>query len=312
MLYGPEESIIFKAMKNDQAVEAVYRFIKEHPEGADQLLVVSNSRDSHSVLALCADAPVTAKPFFLPLVYPLNQHTYYVFDARAMTRWDRHEHRTVISNPGLYRREVIRTVLQATWQQEGPNALLRLGTFQVKLFTSWVTEQISRRFGLDGEQQMTLSVVVAYYYLSLFTHHKDIDRDRTAIIISRALNLSLAYVQTHLTRIDVVRNAPELLEQLPEVLMSTRIAGLSLDVLIAMLSGTWFGANNTYLIASAIEYPPTFITLAYLALTDKSTKISGLAKLAQRYEREQSCKEFITLTSRLLESEVVGEISPPR
>lgn len=311
MLFGPEQSLVYSGTNTKPIEENLIKHYIQTNQAQDydsQLRLVT--RDSEfKVYALVAGKEVNVKPFIMPLRLDYNGDKFIVFDARPSTRYDQRQSIAIINNQPLYRRDLLLSYFQGLWQDVGAGEVLRIGNFQIKVFATWINETISKRFALDAEQSLNLLILSAYYYLNLFVEPGKLDKGRCSLIISRALNLDGRFVNALLERVDVVDSLETFISVLPDVLVTERLTGLTVDIFIAMLAGSWFGANNSILVGVALEYPPTFVTLLYLGLTDKSTKLSGIAKLALRFERDRLAQEFATTINSILRAEVDTELT---
>jgi hypothetical protein len=59
------------------------------------------------------------------------------------------------------------------------------------------------------------------------------------------------------------------------------------------LKNTWYGNNAKELIATALEFPPAWITIVYAAMTEKTYRNSPIYKLIEiQAKRAQSVDEF--------------------
>lgn len=307
MFQTPEQTTIFSGIKNTEIKQQLMKYMITTERGSthgSQLLLLSDQHDDFFIFGLTAGNDIDPKPFFNPIEWNEGDDTFMVVDLRASTRWDRANFEAKVSNVPLFRRDIIRTIMQSLWSGNGANEILRLGNFQVKLFANWINDTISRRFALDGQQSLTLTILAAYYYLCLFTDSHKVDNHRTALVINRSLNISMSYINEQLDKVEPYSDITSFLASLPEALVTERLAGLNIDVFISLLAGSWFGANNSLLVGTALEYPPNFVTLAYLGLTDKGSRLAGLSKLALRFERDNNTKEFVKMVSDVLHAEV--------
>lgn len=305
MFVQPMETTINQGIKQDTTIEQLKRhIIQMRNDGENQFLVLQEHvHDDYFILGLGAGPYIDPKPWVHPIQITIDEDTYVVIDMRACTRYDRAKGEPVVSNASLYRRDLILTLLQTVWMDEGPNSILRLGNYQITVFATWLSGLISRRFALDAGQQLKLSIVSAYYYLCLFNEKGRMDASRTATLIGKALNVNVAYVLEVVGDLPFISDILEYLDAVDNTLSTERIAGLTPDLLVALLSGSWFGPNHSVLVGVAIEYPPVFCSLLYLSLTDRSTKMSGIAKVALLKERDPIAKEFVRITSDTLKTE---------
>ena len=206
----------------------------------------------------------------------------------------------MISNRALFRRDMVRVLLESMWVGDGPQEILNLGHFQVQIFATWVSELYARRFALDAEQQVRISILAAFYYLCLFTDDKEADLRRFVPIISKVTTTGTAFVIDTLRDIDHIQDLEALLDTIKTSLDTDRLEGVGIDVMITMLSGSWFGPNNAILVGIALEYPPMWNTLLYLSLTDQSVRANGIAKIALRKQRDSMAREYVSSASTKL------------
>lgn len=301
------ETTINQGIKLDTVIEQLRKhIIQMRNDQENQFLIMQeNVHDDYYILGLGAGPHIDPKPWTVPIEITVDDDTYLVIDVRTSTRYDRYKQTPVISNPQLYRRDQILTILQMLWMDEGSNAILRLGNYQITVFANWIAGLINRRFALDAGQQIKLTVLTAYYYLCLFTEKDKIDINRTAPLIGKALNTNVSYILEVLDDVDHIGDVLQYLDAVNKVLATERISGLTPDLLIALLSGSWFGPNHSVLVGMAIEYPPVFCSLLYLGLTDRGTKLAGISQIALKRERDPIAREFVRITSDTLKDEAL-------
>lgn len=305
MFANPMDTTIHSGKSRDDQIEILKRHVLDTLSGhGSQLIPIQEHvHDDFTIYALGTGPIIDPKPFIHPVQFTVDEQTYMIADMRSSTRWDRTHDQSVESNPGLFRRDVILTVMQATWEGEGPGSIQRLGNFQISIFADWMANSIIRRFGLDAGQQLKLKSIAAFYYLCLFSDERRFDPMRAAPLVARAVSANTAYVMELVETLPYIKDIVEFLEVVQDSLATERLSGLRLDFFMASLSGSWFGPNNNILVAVATEYPPTFVSLLYLALTDRGTRNTGISQVALKKERDIGAKEFIRITSDLLKTE---------
>lgn len=305
MFVNPLDTTIHAGKVKGDQVEILKRHVLDTKNGYDSQLIPiqENVHDDFFIYALGTGPLIDPKPFIHPLRFNIGDDTYMIADMRSSTRWDRAQGVSIVNNPSLNRRDVILTILQSVWEGEGPNAIQRLGNFQITIFAQWVSNSIIRRFGLDAAQQLKLQAISAYYYLCLFSDERRFDPMRAAPIIARAINASTAYIVDLVDTLPFIADITEFLDVIKESMATERLSGLTLDYFYASLNGSWFGPNHNILVGVAVEYPPIFTSLLYLALTDRGTRMAGLSQVALKKERDNAAKEFIRITSDVLKTE---------
>lgn len=302
MFIMSRDTTINKGVVDSAAAEDVKRHVIQYLNDNDhQFITIQRGvYDDWFVLGLAEGPYINPKPFAMPIKFDYGDDTFIVVDVRSSTRFDRGTAQPVISNQPLFRRDMIRTLIESIWVGNGANDILNLGHYQIQVFATWVAEMFTRRFALDAEQQVRLSVLAAFYYLCLFADKDTVDLRRFLSIITKVTNTNTVFVMDTLRDVDHVSTIDEFLALIIRTLNTDRLAGLGVDVFITLLAGSWFGPNHAVMVGVALEYPPMWNTLLYLSLTDRTTRASGIAKIALRRERDAMAREYVSLMSRTL------------
>lgn len=302
MFQMSRDTTINKGNQEDQVISGLKEHIVRVNNGGESQLITLQSgvSDDWFVYGLGEGSLVNVKPFINPVKFDYGDDTYIIIDMRTSTRWDRATNKPVISNRALFRRDMVRVLMESMWVGDGPQEILNLGHFQVQIFATWVSELFARRFALDAEQQVRISILSAFYYLCLFTDDKEADLRRFVPIISKVTTTGTAFVIDTLRDIDHIQDLESLLDTIKTSLDTDRLEGVGIDVMITMLSGSWFGPNNAILVGIALEYPPMWNTLLYLSLTDQSVRANGIAKIALRKQRDSMAREYVSIASTKL------------
>ena len=302
MFQMSRDTTINKGNQEDQVISGLKEHIVRVNNGGESQLITLQSGvlDDWFVYGLGEGSLVNVKPFINPVKFDYGDDTYIIIDMRASTRWDRATSKPVISNRALFRRDMVRVLMESMWVGDGPQEILNLGHFQVQIFATWVSELFARRFALDAEQQVRISILAAFYYLCLFTDDKEADLRRFVPIISKVTTTGTTFVIDTLRDIDHIQDLEALLDTIKTSLDTDRLEGVGIDVMITMLAGSWFGPNNAVLVGIALEYPPMWNTLLYLSLTDQSVRANGIAKIALRKQRDSMAREYVSIASTKL------------
>lgn len=296
------DTTINKGVSDANAVASLKEhLIRVKNGGESQFIDIQTGvSDDWHVLGLGEGPIVNVKPFLNPVRFDYGDDSYVIIDVRNCTRHDRLNNRPVISNPSLFRREMVRVLLESIWIGDGPNDILNMGHYQIQVFSTWIGDMFARRFALDAEQQVRISILAAFYYLCLFTEAERADLRRFIPIIAKVTMTGAPFVMDTLREMEYIGNLEEFIGAIQTTLQTDRLDGLGIDVVITMLAGSWFGPNHAILVGIALEYPPMWNALLYLSLTDRSTRASGIAKVALRRERDQMAREYVSITSALL------------
>lgn len=307
MLQHSSQTTVCAGMKIDKIIAGLKdELINGQVHGESQLITISDLHDDFFVSGYGEGLDNRIAPFFPPIQFNNGDDTHLIIDIRTCTRFDRATQRPVVNNLPLFRREVVRVILESVWggDEEGANIILNLGHYQISVYATWLAEIFARRFGLDAEQQLRITVIAAYYYLCQFTEDSYIDARRAVTVISRACNINAMFAMQTLEDVTYIANIEDLIKVITETLRSDRLQGLGLQVLLAMLSGSWFGPNNAMLVGMAVEFPPVWNALLYLSLTDGIHRNNGIAKVALRRARDTMARDYIAATSKMIKEEL--------
>jgi hypothetical protein len=250
-------------------------------------------------------------PFAHPLRIEVSGKSMLVLDARAFTREDRINDQLRITNPNEYEFLTLRGRLTQAWTQGYESDLQSVGVIVPQVYTRLISEGIVRRLGLNPMDQQYLAVVTAFYYACLFTDEASLqehDVAKYAARISRITNINTIAVLQILDQLKgedqelrVLSNIESLVEAIRKVGSSPRLEALNAGLLIQAVGGVWFGANAREMVAVSLEYPPYFIALIYMALTDRTFHGAPLSKLVEQLNKRDAGKDFVRNLANFLE-----------
>lgn len=276
--------------------------------GGSPILAVNGTAGSDIAI------PAFAHPL---LVDDTHKQPQLVVDMRAFGRMDSRTGEFRVRNPIEYGLATARARLNWIWVQPGKQSLLRdVSPLGLQVFSTWIAEAITRRFGLDPAEQLRLSIYAAVLYLSNFidNHGSDTmseqDKVRITSLISRTLRIkaedTLKVLDTDIVSGEVVRgggcpviaNAIQFCSIVSGV--SVRLQGLNAGVLFSILGGTWFGTNAKETAAVALEHPPTWLAILLAAVNERSFKNSGITKITERSGFRDSARSYQQAVLNLL------------
>lgn len=231
-----------------------------------------------------------------PLVVELNKELITVSDVRSVGKLDPMTGHFIARMGDEYKAIKLRTYLQAGWIAHGPSSLSTIGGLPMNLYANWISENIGKRFALDPQDQLTCTIFAAIFYMNLFSDSEEFTRGEIAGMagnISRITNIKNTEVLDRIQHRAVIRNIDEYCEVCREYSNSTRLRDLNSATLIGVIGGTWWGPNNRELVAVALEHPPTWLTIIYEAITQRSFKNSALAKMLERSTYRRETENFV-------------------
>ena len=242
--------------------------------------------------------------FSHPMLVTLGRDRFMVSDARMFMRKEGLNGKGDVSvmNQTEYDFTVLRTQLSALWAGGETNQFKFAAKVPVAVYAKWLSQNIAARFGLDGLAQNTVSVIAAYFYLSLFSDQESIPmEERYAMVptIAKAAMGEKAWMAQVVEQIDVCNDIASFCQTVKAILEDPRLDDLTPVVLVTMLSTSWFGTNGREIAATAIEHVPTFFTMLHFAFEDKTYKKSRFTSLTDNYKGMKGQNEFAGWLSRV-------------
>lgn len=248
-----------------------------------------------------ATVPVFSHPFE---VIGLDKKSYIFIDYRPFVRIDNSnqwEHKVIIKNQVEYNFAKARLLMSKIWMTQSTNSISGLGSLPLGVFSSWVSEAITHRFALDMGDQARIAILAAYYYQTLFFVEEMDDNVKTMFIgnIVRLLKMPADLVFKTLEGVDNFTNIKSFCDVVKTQLNNSRLDDFNEGILITILRGTWFGTAAGEILAIALEHPPTWVSLVYTSLSERTFKNSNIAKTSERYAKggagDVFMKSFVAL-----------------
>lgn len=238
----------------------------------------------------------TIPSFGHPVRVDYNDRTVFVGDTRPSTRYDRASNFS-ISSPGDYQIWLHRLALQYPWEMISPTTIYNLGQFQTMIYSRWIGDNITRRFGLDVDAQLRVHAIAAYFFYTSNDITDDEFYNETDIknIASMMSRYTLPKVDTLIeimSEIPIMNSVNDLVRAISEHSGSVRLGSFNVATLYQIIGGSWFGSNAREIVAVAIEHPPTFAVLLYNALTNRTYKAAGLSQIVKPFERHEQAASF--------------------
>lgn len=243
--------------------------------------------------------------FAHPLIYKdRNDNELVVLDIRGYTRGRKGDELS-ISNMGEYNFNVVRAALTVYAMKNGVEDMAGLGDLPMAVFARYLGENITKRLAFSPQEQMLITMVSAVYYACMFRPAGDIDErelQKIALKVARATRIPADVVFDHAGALRYMGGPEDFVQVLREVLNNKRAENLNVPLLYAIVGGGWFGLNNKETVAVSLEHIPTFLSMVYMSLLDRSYRNSGIAKIVQAADRNNAGKSYILSVSRLIEA----------
>jgi hypothetical protein len=269
----------------------------------DLRAVELHSRDGENALDALYEVPPgveKVEPMEAPKLIETRHGQKVVIDSRATKKFDR-DGVLYVSAPSDFnfaKREAILTYL---WAQ-GAVAFSQLGELPIRVYARWVSEGIVRRLGLDPMDQLRVSVLAAYFYLCGFSPEPLSEGQQIGVsnLISRAVGLPVNHVLPVVQTAGHITDLKDFVEKLKMAEgASPRLEQLNVALIYTLLNGSWFGARKGLIVATALEYPPTFLAMLLTAYTDRSYHSSFFARTAQLADKGLLHKQFVVALNHM-------------
>lgn len=206
-----------------------------------------------------------------------------------------------------------RTILNLAWLTGAESQVRMSLPLAGTVFSAWLSEVIAKRFALDPKDQMTLFIITHYYYQSLFFTEDHVDEDKLQKFALHTIKASRAPSQMVFEvfdRIEKMRNLEDYCQNIRTISENIRLKDLNVALLVTMIGTSWYGLNAKEILAVALEHPPTWCALVYVALTEKTFQRSMIARVAERYAKNKGSEEYLQSYVNLVKTYIVAEEAP--
>lgn len=190
----------------------------------------------------------------------------------------------------------LRMATNLIWIDKNPLTLREISFVPMAVFAHWISESVSKRFGLSARDQAIIAIIACYYYYSLFIPREELDSgevNRLTASTMKSLRFPAILVEEVFSKIAPMTGIKDFCAQVKEITENNRLQAFEEGILVNLLIASWFGTNAREMIAVALEHPPTWIALVYAAFTEKSYKNTVISKIAYRYLGSKGENDFV-------------------
>jgi hypothetical protein len=248
--------------------------------------------------------------FAHPVSFDYHGKESLVIDTRAFVS-QKMSGETRVTDPTSYQFLVLRGALTALWSSGSVSDLAQLGDFPVKVFSRLLAEGIVRRLGLTPGDQMRLMALAGYWHLCQYIDGAQIHQDTGIKLAGKVARATAISVEKVLEVMDllaagdntypVIGSIEAFIVAAKDVVQSSRMEMLNLGLIYGSVGGVWFGANAREIVAVALEYPPVFLAMMYMALNDRTFHAAMFTKLVEQSKRGDVGDDFVKRVTKLLE-----------
>lgn len=165
-------------------------------------------------------------------------------------------------------------------------------------FGVWVSSIVSPSLNLDLAEKLYVEVVAAYYANLLFYQEDEVD-DMLDAIKARVINTKFAIklkakqVEDIINKLDARKPTMELLvEYIQVVINEDKAKQIDLNIFSMAINNSWFGPGNNGTVMNGMEHIPTWMTLVYFNLVDRSYKRTRMATILNTRTKSIGAKDL--------------------
>lgn len=281
------------------------RFGVENVGNVSAVFVIGGNTDENLI-------PSFTHPY---LIGDFKGRSYLITDLRLfrtsnLDYMSEHSFEVSVRNKAEYGLVKARAVLSLMWLDEAKREKLRSQfKFAAAVYASWLSQAISRTYALDFHDQALITAIGIYYYHTLFIKEARLSGNEleTAVIHTiKATKLPAQDVYQLFEQLREVHSITDYCEAVKDVVSNVRLKDFNLAMLLTQIRNTWFGTNAKDLLSVALEHPPTWISIVFSTLTERSYKGSALYSIIEFCGRRGNADEFRMNFLDLLRSNVVA------
>mgnify|MGYP001626344648 CR=1 FL=1 len=221
----------------------------------------------------------------------------FVNEARTLK-----EGELVTSNNTELNTAFVRTILNAFFIKDMKSFEINF-RFANTVYAAWMSDTITKRFGLNTEEQLKVFVIAYYFYNSLFSNSSIKENDKHILAskyVVEASRTSAKFVLDVAEKLTDMNSIIDFINNVKEIIPNKRLEDLNLGVLLTILSTTWYGTFSKEIISVSLEHVPSFTAIVGVSSTQRFYKKSMIANIAERYGKGGKLENFITNLNKTL------------
>lgn len=297
LLKDPYSAKILKLLNKEQIITNInkyiitsYPYIKEkekiHFKPFKSNFVELNPVVLYGLTDIEKDIP----PFNHPLINPENK--WIALDLRQIVSPSSDKESYTIRNSSEYELHIERFILTGMWYVDKSTIIYGYKLPHIA-FGNWLSENLTRKFGLNLNNQIELKILALIYYAKMFTDHFT-DEDFTRLTIRLKDEIFVTdLMQDVYNKIEKLEDIDDFCSNCYAVTGNIRLKNLDYTVLLNTLNNNWLGLYGKELTMLSLEHPPTWVSLCYGAITQRSFNKNFIANVVDKLNKRGKGEEFI-------------------
>lgn len=237
-----------------------------------------------------SDTEKVVTPFNHPLISTMNK--WIGLDLRNFVKASQDATSYEIRNESEYHLAITRFILSGLWYTGKQSSLysLELAHFA---FSSWLSDNLASKFGLDLGDKLKLRILANIYYSRLFSDYHEEDELNKLLIRSKNDGIIPELFKEVYEQITTLDTIDDFCKACYSVTGNIRLKNLDYIVLVNIIGTNWVGANGKEMILLSLEHPPTWISLVYAAITQRSFKRNFVTTVVERVSKRGKDSDFV-------------------
>jgi len=200
----------------------------------------------------------------------------------------------IISNRNEYEFAINRSLFNLLWLGGDDYTLrVRLDLANI-VYSTIISDSVSKAYSLNFQDRQTINIAFHYFYQSLFVEEMTDEFKNNAIAHTiKDLRVNSSDVEKVVASLSDVNNIDDICNKLKDIVETNRLIDFNLPVLLTLMRYSWFGINAKDYIAIGLEFPPTWIALVHIIVSQKTYKKTPIAKVAEIVGKRGKLDNFI-------------------
>ena len=274
----------------DKYISIDYAFIRQKEKVNIKPFEDNYTKLTPVILYGLSDVEKEITPFNHPIIN--KEHKWIALDLRNVVKLSSDKENFEVRNDSEYNLSIQRFILTGMWAVGKQSSLYSL-KFAHFCFANWLSENLTKKFGLDLNNQLQLRILALIYYSKLFTNSYSEDDFNKLIIRLKEDILVPKLIEEVYTKINELENIDDFCKACYEVTGNIRLKSLDSNVLINTLANNWVGLNGKELVLLSLEHPPTWISLVFAALTQRSFSKNFIGNIVEKLNKKGIGDEFL-------------------